>query len=81
MKRITLDPSLRSQFDGVSEELEVCDASGRSLGHFLPNGLYAKLLYAAVKAACPFSAEELARRRQEREGKPLAEILQRLRAQ
>lgn len=75
MKNINLAPGLGSQFDGVSEELEVCDEAGRSLGHFLPNGMYAKLLYAAVEAACPFSPEELARRRQEREGKPLAEIL------
>lgn len=74
MKKVTLDPNLRSQLNGLTEELEVCDDSGRTLGHFLPAELYQKLIYAAAEAACPYSEEELERMSQETGGRPLAEI-------
>jgi len=49
------------------------DEQGKT-GHFLPADDYRKLVYAAVEAACPFSKEELERRRTESSARPLAEI-------
>lgn len=75
MKQVTLDPSLRSKLNGLSEALEVLDEKGQTLGHFLPADLYKKMLYAAVEASCPFSKEELERRSKEAKGgRTLAEI-------
>ena len=74
MRQVTLDPSLRSQLNGLSEELEILDEKGQTLGHFLPAALYKKMLYAAVEASCPFSKEELERRAKETGGRSLAEI-------
>jgi len=75
MKQVTLDPILRSQLNGLSEEqLEILDEKGQTLGHFLPAALYKKMLYAAVETSCPFSKEELERRAKETGGRSLAEI-------
>jgi hypothetical protein len=72
MKQVTLDASLRSRLNGLSEELELLDEKGQTLGHFLPEALYKKMLYAAAEAACPYSKEELEQFRQETGGQPLA---------
>jgi hypothetical protein len=77
MKKITLDAPLRAKLNGLGEQLEVCDESGQTVGHFLPADGYRRLLSAAVEAACPFSTEELERRLRERGGRPLAEMWQR----
>lgn len=37
MTRIVVDATLRDQLAGASGEVEVCDASGRVLGRFLPS--------------------------------------------
>jgi hypothetical protein len=74
MGKLILDSDLRAKLNGLTEQLEVCDSDGRTVGLFLPVDHYRKLVYAAVEAACPFSAEELARRQQETGGRPLKEI-------
>ena len=74
MRQVTLDPSLRSQLNGLSEELEILDEKGQTLGHFVPAVLYKKMLYAFVEASCPYSKEELERRRKETGGTSLAEF-------
>ena len=68
MNRITVDNALKSRLDGVAEPVEVCDAQGRMLGHFIP-------VAALVKPdGCPYSTDELNRMRGEDGGRSLAEI-------
>lgn len=78
MSQVILDEALRSKLNGLSEQLEILDESGRTLGRFVPEDAYRQMLYAAAAAACPHSPEELERRRQETGGKTLAEIWQKL---
>lgn len=74
MTKLTLDADLRSKLNGLDEPVEVCDERGQTVGHFLPSPLYDGLFYAALSAESPHSKEELRRRHQETEGRPLAEI-------
>ena len=72
MGKIVLDPQLRSKLNGLKDPLEICDESGQTLGHFLPDSLYREVLRACSKAV--LSDEELQRRRQEPRGRTLPEI-------
>ena len=74
MSAVTLSPELRAELNGMNETIEIRDEGGRVVGRFLPEAEYRRLLYAAAQAACPFSDEELARRRQETGGTSLAEF-------
>jgi hypothetical protein len=69
-----LDPELRARLNGLDEEVEIRDEAGITVGHYVPEGIYRKMLYAAVEAACPYSKDELERMRRETGGRPLAEI-------
>lgn len=64
------DPVLADLF-AKSGAVELTDATGRVLGRFLPEN-YGKLP-PGVKS--PFTEEELAERRKDRSGRPLADIL------
>ena len=68
MHRITIDDALRAQLDGWSVAVEICDASGRTLGQFVPAS--------PVRDSdnCPYDAEELARMQHEEGGRTLPEI-------
>lgn len=79
MGRVMLDPYLRSKLSGLAESLEVCDEAGKTVGHFLPSGLFEELFYAALAAESPHTKEELKRRHQEAGGRGLAEIWKGLR--
>jgi len=68
MNQITVDSSLKSQFAGLHEPVEVVDESGRRLGHFVPTAP------SRQSDDCPYSAQDLDRMRNERGGRPLAEI-------
>jgi hypothetical protein len=72
MSRVILNPQLRSQLNGLTEQVEFCDESGNTVGHFIPEPLYRELLVAWSKAN--LSEAELARRRSEPRGRTLAEI-------
>jgi hypothetical protein len=72
MTRVIVDDAVRAKLHGLQEQLELCDESGRTLGCFLPEELYWKLQLAADQ--CPLSHEEVQRRREEKGGRPLAEI-------
>jgi len=74
MSKLILDPELQTKLNGLNQQVEVCDESGRTVGHFLPVAVYDELLYAALAAESPHSKEELRRRRQETAGRSLDEI-------
>jgi len=77
MHRVMLDESLRSQLDRVADA-ELCDASGQTIGHFLSQEVYQRLLYDWANAQ--ISDEELERRRRQPGGRSLEEIWRRLKA-
>jgi hypothetical protein len=72
MNKVVLDPILQSKLNGLNQHLELCDESGRTIGHFLPAQLFTEMLMASADAQ--ITEEELARRRQEPRGRTLAEI-------
>ena len=74
MSKITLDATLRSKLNGLNQALEICDETGDTVGHFLPAGVYQKMLYRIAEAQCPQTPEQLAAMRKETGGKTLAEI-------
>ena len=74
MSRVHLDPDLKAKLNGLNEHLELCDADGRTVGHFLPEALYRHMVYQLAEAACPYTPEELARLDDETGGRTLAEI-------
>ena len=55
MTRVLLDQTTLSRFYNPSEQVEVCDEAGRTLGHFTP--LEDRSLYERVEV--PFTEEEL----------------------
>ena len=75
MTRLIIDPETLAKLHNLEGLVEVCDESGKTLGYFHPvvraNGV-------GQTVHSPFSDEELERRRQQRTGRPLAEILERL---
>jgi hypothetical protein len=76
MSRIVVDSQLRRQLNGLNENVELCDESGTTIGHFVPESLYRELLLAWSKAN--LTEEELERRRKEPRGRTLTEIWQSL---
>jgi hypothetical protein len=77
MVRIRFGAEVCQQLDGVAEPVEVCDATGRVIGLFLPDGIPAAIKRGVPPAdlPVPLTAEELAVRRQSRTGRTLEEIL------
>ena len=75
MTKITITAEMMAKLHHLTEPSELCDESGKILGHFYPatpgNG-------AEGQPRSPFSDEELQIRRQQRTGRSLAEILARL---
>ena len=78
MQTIVLDPELRAKLNGLDQEVEIRDETGNTVGRYVPEELYRKMLYAAVEAACPHSKEEIERRRHETGGTTLAEFWRRM---
>jgi hypothetical protein len=72
MSRVIIDESLRAKLNGFDEEIELCDETGRTVGHFLPTDSYREMLVAWSKAHT--TDEELERRMSEPGGRTLAEI-------
>lgn len=75
MTQVVLDDTLTHKFFGFSRPLEICDASGRVVGKFIPSVDYA----AMERARPPVSDEELARRNQS-PSYTTAEVLARLKS-
>ena len=81
MSKVIIDQALRSQLTKLSDQAELCDESGRTLGYFLPPEAYLKFLYAQAKTEV--TEEELEEARQDykkRGGVTTAEILAHLRS-
>jgi hypothetical protein len=74
MGKITLDPALRAKLNGLNETLEICDESGATVGHYLPESVYRHWLYRIAETQCPYSKEEPSEMRKQKGGRPLAEI-------
>jgi hypothetical protein len=76
MSQVTIDGALLARLNGLSEQMEFRDESGRLLGHFVPARKGpVKLL---PSDGCPYTAEELERMRNQTGGRPLSEIWKRL---
>ena len=65
MTRVMADSTLPARLRSGIEALEICDEAGHVLGYFHP----------AVRVTSPCPREELERRRLDRTGKPLSEVL------
>jgi hypothetical protein len=73
--KVVVDQRLFAKLRSV-DEVELCDESGRSLGHFLSEKLYRRLMCDWANAQ--ITDEELERRRQAPGGRTLEEIWARL---
>ena len=76
MSTVKLDDELRSRLNGLDRPLEFQDETGRTVGRFLPEDEYRRLLHDLARAVV--SEEELDRVSQEPGGRSLAEIWKRL---
>ncbi len=74
MTKVIIDAGLRARLNGLDDLLELCDESGHTLGYFHPAALGAGSRSADIRS--PFTEEEVERRRQQRTGRPLSEILE-----
>ena len=73
MSKVILTDPLLSELNGSSTPIELCDATGRTVGHFLPTG--AAAFEPRDSDQCPYTSEELARMQTEAGGRSLADIL------
>jgi hypothetical protein len=71
MTKVIIDAATRANLHNLDTVLQVCDEDGHTLGYFHP-------LSDGTPVRSPISDEEIECRRQQRTGKPLAEILERL---
>ena len=75
MTKLIVSDDLRTMLSRLAAPVELCDEAGQTLGYFHPaTATNAE----GTEYISPFTREELQRRRQERSGRPLAEILDRL---
>ena len=72
MSAIVLDDQLRARLNGLNETLEVREPDGTTVGRFVPEEVYKKLVYAPLKP--PYSDDEVARRRAEPGARSLADF-------
>jgi hypothetical protein len=77
MTKLVVDEPLRSKLHDLRDHAELCDASGQTLGHFLPSDVYQSLLYAALEDP-GLTPEEIRRRLQQPGGRSLSEIWKQL---
>ena len=73
MTRLTIDSEMRAKLGDCRELVEVCDESGRVVGFFHPTVL--ANVGAAQHPSSPISDEEIETARNQRTGRPLADIL------
>jgi hypothetical protein len=82
MKRVTIGPELSSKLEMAFAQIELCDHNGKTIGVFLPMEFYHALTrmrnLACANTGMPFSEEEIAKLRSEKEGSSLADFWKRL---
>jgi hypothetical protein len=78
MTRITVNDVLLGQLDAGRAEAELCDASGKRVGYFLPDHVYRELV--CRWANTQVSDETLERCRRETQSFTTAEVLEHLRS-
>ena len=74
MTKLVVDAAMQAKLNNLNGLLEVCDEAGRTLGYFHP--LLKPGSSGGHKIQSPFTEEKLERRRQQRTGRPLPEILE-----
>ena len=79
MGTLMMDSGMRKKLGSLEDSLELTDEAGKVFAVVLSPEKYR--LLAHRDAAVPFSEAEIARRRKEEGGRPLAEILKRLGAE
>jgi hypothetical protein len=84
MGTLILDDALKARLNGLNEQLEIRDESGKIVGRFLPEDQYRRMLYDWAKAE--FAREEaeeaakgIVRKWDGTNGKTTAEVLSGLR--
>jgi hypothetical protein len=76
MPKIILDAELQSKLNGLNEQLELCGNDGTTLGRFVPEADFQRIVYAWLKKRhTDQEVEELSR---QSGGSTLHEIWQRL---
>jgi hypothetical protein len=70
--KLIVKEDIGNQLADLKDAVELCDEAGRTLGHFVPEELFQRWLYASVDI--PLSASEVERRRNESGGRSLSEI-------
>lgn len=75
MRKLILDRELRARLCELREQLELCDADGHTLGRYVPEDLYQKLLYQVAEAQRPVLSAEETKRRRLGGNKSLGEVL------
>lgn len=78
MSTAILDSEKRLQLADIHESSEIVDAQGLVVGRYLPEQEYRRMLYALAESKCPFTAEELERRRLLTGGSSLSSLWQEL---
>jgi len=73
MVKVVLDASVLARLNNPDGPVEVCDESGTTVGYFQPVGPPCER--GSLGSQSPFSDEEMERRRQQRSGRSLEEIL------
>jgi len=73
MTKLVVDAALSAKLAEAPGTVGLCDPSGRFLGYFQP--FREPKNSEEAKALSPFSDEEIERRRKNRTGRPLREIL------
>lgn len=75
MSKIVIDPDLHRRLHGLNETVAIEDEEGKTLGRFVPEEDYHRMLYAYLIKTCPVSEEQIQRIRAEKGGRSLQEIL------
>ena len=73
MTKLVVDAAFLAKLGDLQGSVEFCDESGRTLGYFHPTVQGGP---GGAKVESPFTDEEIQRRRQQRSGRPLGEILE-----
>lgn len=72
MSTIQIDDALRARLNGLDENVAFCDESGTTLGYFVPDAFFKKLVFAWMDSQV--TDAELEQIRQEPGGRSLKEI-------